>query len=334
MPVQRPEIEPRMLGQWQEITNLVARLCKVPAALVMRQNDDTMEVMSASEHPDSPYRAHELAPLNGDLYCETVIRTQQALEVPNALKDPAWDHNPDIELDMIYYSGVPINWPDGEPFGTLCILDKVEKHSSEVKNQLLKRFAEVIEMTLELLDTNQALQDMSLKDALTGIANRRLFDVVLRREWAQSHRQQQPLSLLMCDIDFFKNYNDSEGHVQGDQCLKQVAAALAGVSRRKTDLCARYGGEEFILLLPGTDASDALRVAEQCREVIQQLQIRHPSSYVCNSITISVGVSTAINDGEMSDTELVRAADAALYRAKQSGRNRIDCVDESRLQAS
>jgi diguanylate cyclase (GGDEF)-like protein len=319
-----PAIDPRILEQWQGITNLVAELCRVPAALIMRQNDDTMEVMSGSEHPDSPYHAHDKAPLEGDLYCETVIKTQKLLHVPNALKDPVWDHNPDIELGMISYCGVPVNWPDGTPFGTLCILDKVEKHSTNKEKDLLNQFARIIEMTLELLVSNRRYEDMSLKDGLTGIANRRLFDVVLQREWAQSLRVHQPLSLLICDIDFFKKYNDSLGHVQGDRCLKQVAEALTSVSKRELDLCARYGGEEFGILLPNTDAEQAFRLAEQCRLAVADLQIPHPSSSVCNVVTISVGVCTVTDVGDQPDIDLVRAADKALYRAKQGGRNRVE----------
>jgi len=156
-----PDIEPRILDEWQEITNLVACLCHVPVALVMRQNIKTMEVMSGSQHPDSPYKAFETAPLNGELYCETVIKTQQPLHVPNALKDPDWDHNPDIELGMISYYGVPVNWPDGFPFGTLCILDKVEKYASDEEQRLIKlALHEVVWVNsknkLYLLDERQA----------------------------------------------------------------------------------------------------------------------------------------------------------------------------------
>ncbi|ALO47454.1 sensor domain-containing diguanylate cyclase [Pseudohongiella spirulinae] len=319
-----PEMEPRILEQWQGITNLVAKLCRVPAALIMRQNDDTMEVVSGSEHPDSPYQVNEKAPLNGDLYCETVIKTQKLLHVPNALKDPVWDHNPDIELGMISYCGVPVNWPDGTPFGTLCILDRVEKHSTDEEKDLLNQFARIIELTLELLVSNRRFENLSLQDGLTGIANRRLFDVVLKREWAQSHRLKLPLSPLMCDIDFFKNYNDSLGHVQGDECLKQVAEALSAVSKRELDLCARYGGEEFAILLPNTEPKQAFELAEQCRRAVAGLQIPHPSSAVCDVVTISIGVCTMTDSGDVSETALIRAADQALYRAKQGGRNRVE----------
>jgi len=156
--VDYPNIPQHILEQWQEITNLVASLCHVPSALIMRMNQETIEVMSGSQNPGSPYEPFETAPLNGDLYCETVIKTQQPLHIPNALEDPEWDHNPDIELGMISYYGVPVNWPDKSPFGTLCILDKVEKSTTTEEKNLLKRFTHILEMTLELTVSNQKLE--------------------------------------------------------------------------------------------------------------------------------------------------------------------------------
>jgi diguanylate cyclase (GGDEF)-like protein/PAS domain S-box-containing protein len=151
-----PDVDQRILKQWQETTNLLAKLCDVPAALVMRQNANTMEVMSTSENGNSPYEAHETAPLHGELYCETVIKTQQALNIPNALIDPEWDQNPDIALGMISYYGVPINWPGNVTFGTLCVLDRVEKDLSEDKKNIVSQFAQIIEISLELLLSNQS----------------------------------------------------------------------------------------------------------------------------------------------------------------------------------
>ncbi len=318
-----PEIDPKILSQWQDITNLMARLCDVPVSLIMRQNDDSMEVIVGSETEDSPYTPGEKAPLNGDLYCEEVVRSQQLLSVPNATKDPKWDHNPDLELGMLSYTGVPVNWPDGDPFGTLCILDRVEKQSSSAEQALLYQFAGIVEMSLELLLANRQLESLSLQDALTGIANRRLFDVVMARDWAQSLREKRPLSLLMCDIDFFKNYNDSKGHVQGDHCLRQVARALASVARRQLDLCARYGGEEFALLLPNTEADMAMQLAEACRRKVQEAGIPHPSSSIADAVTISIGVATTTASGKTSPVTLIELADQALYRAKRAGRNRV-----------
>jgi signal transduction histidine kinase/DNA-binding response OmpR family regulator len=154
-----PEINLKILLQWQEITNLVSKFCHVPSALIMRMNEETMEVMSGSQDKDSPYKAFEKTSLEGDLYCETVIKTQQALHIPNALEDPDWATNPDIELGMISYFGLPLNWPDKTPFGTLCILDKVKKTTSKDEQAFIQHFINILEMTLELVVSNHKLEE-------------------------------------------------------------------------------------------------------------------------------------------------------------------------------
>ncbi len=592
--MRKPDIDPRMFIEWQDITDLVAKLCNVPSALLMRINIDTMEVISSSDHPGSPYQVSETAPLEGKLYCETVIKTQRHLHVPNALKDPVWDHNPDIDLGMIPYYGVPVNWPDGSPFGTFCILDKQEKSATDDEKEIIARFARIIEITLKLMvsehekrltletlekaeqivhlgswdwditnnqlfwtdeiyrifgvqprafketyeaflsfvhsddktmvqksvnsalagspydiehriirndgeewvvreigevkfdsfgtpvrmmgtvhditkqkrekeelalrtkmlmenetkfkamfhtspdpmwiidengyfilcndsaaktlkldsiqelasthpselspelqpdgqrslnkaiemmaiakskgshhfeweycrsngecfsvdvtlskitikdtdhlfcvwhdisdhkkneqalqELNKKLEALSLQDGLTGIANRRMFDTRINLEWNRCIRGQHPLSLIMIDIDYFKLYNDHNGHQSGDECLIKVAQKLAELSKRAVDLCARYGGEEFALLLPNTGMAPAAQLAEKCREEIYQLSIPHELSNICDVVTISVGVSSITPNKGTFSSSLIEHADNALYLAKEDGRNRV-----------
>jgi len=185
-----PDIEQRILKQWQETTNLLSKLCNVPATLIMRQNTRTMEVMSTSIHPDSPYEANETAPLNGELYCERVIKTQQPLCIANALIDPEWDHNPDIELGMISYYGVPVNWPGKLVFGTLCILDKVERHFSEDEKDIILQFANIIEMSLELVVSNQE-KDKQANELV--IANQTKDDFLAN----MSHEIRTPMNAII-----------------------------------------------------------------------------------------------------------------------------------------
>jgi len=319
-----PDIDQHILAQWQETTNLVAKLCHVPASLIMRKNATTMEVMSTSAHPDSPYETHEKVPLNDELYCERVLKTQHALAVPNALIDPEWDHNPDIALGMISYYGVPVNWPGKTTFGTLCILDKVERNLSEDEKDLVNHFAKIIEINLELILSNQQLAYISQQDGLTQIANRRMFDTSLQREWGRSIRERQPLSLILCDVDYFKRYNDHNGHLQGDQCLKSIAQGLAQVPQRSVDLCARFGGEEFVLLLPNTVHEQACSLAELCRKKIFALNILHNKSETSDFISISAGVSTLVATKKLTSSTLIDNADIALYRAKANGRNTVE----------
>jgi len=175
-----------------------------------------------------------------------------------------------------------------------------------------------------LLQLNSKLEELSFLDGLTGIPNRRMFDLMLHKEWSRCIREKQPLSLVMIDIDSFKEYNDQYGHLQGDECLKSIARALSKVAKRAVDLSARYGGDEFVLLFPNTDKGHALRLAEVCRQKVMELDAPHEASTVCNLVTISVGVaSTRPVAGDLS-TSLIEAADKALYQAKERGCNRVE----------
>jgi diguanylate cyclase (GGDEF)-like protein/PAS domain S-box-containing protein len=166
-----------------------------------------------------------------------------------------------------------------------------------------------------------ALEQLATRDGLTGLANRRCFDDTLHAEWARALRQRQPLSLLMVDVDNFKAYNDANGHLGGDECLKRVATAVSS-EMRANDLVARYGGEEFAVILPNQSLKGAATVAERIRTRVEQLQVPNRTS-PGEHVTVSIGAATALASPENSASDLVGIADAALYRAKHMGRNRI-----------
>ncbi len=168
-----------------------------------------------------------------------------------------------------------------------------------------------------------ALKRYSHFDSLTGIANRRRFDEHLDEEFRRAQRQSTPLSLIMMDIDFFKSYNDHFGHQAGDRCLIQVAGALNSALRRPGDLAARYGGEEFAVILPETDEAGAMLIAETIRQRVESLRIPHAPTAGNLFVTVSLGVSTLRPHGGTLANELVSQADAALYQAKNDGRNRV-----------
>jgi diguanylate cyclase (GGDEF)-like protein/PAS domain S-box-containing protein len=166
-----------------------------------------------------------------------------------------------------------------------------------------------------------ALEQLATRDGLTGLANRRCFDETLHGEWARALRQRQPLSLLMVDVDNFKAYNDANGHLGGDECLKRIATAVAS-EMRANDLVARYGGEEFAVILPNQSLKGAATVAERIRARVEQLQV--PNALLPGEhVTVSIGAATAIAAPDNQASDLVATADAALYRAKHMGRNRI-----------
>lgn len=174
-----------------------------------------------------------------------------------------------------------------------------------------------------LLTLQKELEELSFRDGLTGVANRRKFDAVYDEEWSEARRNVQPLSLIMFDVDFFKRYNDHYGHVEGDECLKRVAQVLSSAANRPRDFVARYGGEEFVLLLPASDEAAAKAVADRCRQAIFKAQIQHAASPISQLLTVSMGVGTIVPSGNDDPVGFIDLVDRQLYRAKQGGRNRI-----------
>lgn len=181
----------------------------------------------------------------------------------------------------------------------------------------------LVVLTQKLDDANRELQRISALDGLTGVANRRSFDETLAREWRRAQRSGRPLSLLLGDVDFFKQFNDACGHQAGDACLQAVARALAREIRRPGDMLARYGGEEFAAILPDTESAGAAMLAEAMRRGIEALAIPHPTSSVAPVVTFSIGVATLLPDGGNNAEIVLRHADEALYDAKHGGRNRV-----------
>ncbi len=185
-----------------------------------------------------------------------------------------------------------------------------------------KRFEEALQKA------NAELHQLADVDSLTQLPNRRVFDERLDHEWRRMRREQQPLSLILCDIDFFKRYNDHYGHQAGDDCIRDVAACIGAAVRRPADLPARYGGEEFVAVLPNTTAEGAENIAQTIRRQVHALGKEHAQSDASDCVTLSLGVATVIPpQNGVAPEALLQAADAALYRAKETGRNRVTAAD-------
>lgn len=174
----------------------------------------------------------------------------------------------------------------------------------------------------KVMRLQKELEELSYKDGLTGIANRRMFDSYMEVEWANAQRNNLPLSLILLDIDYFKQYNDRYGHIQGDHCLKRIGQLLGGAGMRARDFFARYGGEEFVLVLPETDAESARKVAERCSILIREEQIPHADSPE-GLLTASMGIGTITPTQLDNPMSFLEQVDQKLYQAKQHGRNRI-----------
>jgi diguanylate cyclase (GGDEF)-like protein len=189
----------------------------------------------------------------------------------------------------------------------------------------------ILDTTTDHSDTIEAmLYDRALSltreatiDGLTQIANRRAFDQRLEKEWQRLARENLPMSLLLCDVDFFKRYNDRYGHPAGDDCLRAVAKAIESCIRRPADLAARYGGEEFAVILPNTEQNGAIFVANKISEAVAALDILHDASYVKDRVSLSIGISTAQPKHKTEPRKLIESTDKALYLAKSEGRDRV-----------
>ncbi|GAX36119.1 response regulator [Nodularia sp. NIES-3585] len=192
-----------------------------------------------------------------------------------------------------------------------------------VLRQRLRKLLQQAQVYKQLEAANLALQHLANVDGLTGLANRRRFDYYLNTQWINSAQAKCPLSLILCDVDFFKFYNDEYGHPAGDICICKVGSVLNDNARKNQDLVARYGGEEFAVIMPDTDVSGAFYVATRMRTGISNLQISHSASMISQYVTMSIGVATMTPTWESSPSDLIMAADQALYQAKKQGRNRI-----------
>lgn len=204
---------------------------------------------------------------------------------------------------------------------TLLDVISREKSDLEIIVQTIMEHGDVVDA-----QWSKKLAEISLlaaSDGLTQIPNRRHFDQHLAQQWRQMAREQKPLAILLCDIDYFKQYNDAYGHLGGDDCLKLVAQTLCHRARRPYDLVARYGGEEFAVILPGTDWAGAIEVAQRLKTAIAKLQIPHSASRVAAYVTVSIGVASMIPNPNLLPTHLITIADRNLYLAKHQGRNRI-----------
>lgn len=211
-----------------------------------------------------------------------------------------------------------VKFPD-----SIEVVARIRAHSRSflAQKQRDEAYRTLRKLQQELEVKNLELERLSSLDGLTGIANRRVFDEFVAKEWARAARDKKPLSLILVDIDHFKTYNDNYGHQGGDDCLRQVATALATAARRPGDLVARYGGEEFAVVMPNTELEGAESIAEALRAGIESLNLPHAHSSTAAYVTISLGVASAMPDGESKAETVIGRADEALYQAKKLGRN-------------
>lgn len=222
----------------------------------------------------------------------------------------------------LLYEPVVVREPSNSDCPTYKILDVhqlllAQSQIHALATDLLHRLCE------ELSVANKELKDLAYIDSLTQVTNRRRFEEYLQQQWQQLLEAKLSLSLIICDVDFFKRYNDTHGHQEGDRCLRSVAEAIRKAARRPADLVARYGGEEFAVILPQTPAAGAIEVAKNIQGAIRRLCLPHAASPVSSYVTLSLGIASLIPTSQIQYETIVEKADSALYQAKKAGRDRF-----------
>ncbi len=345
----RDDIEARLSAVRAGGTHYFARPLDVSKLI------DTLDELT-TDKPKEPYRiliVDDDAPLATfyTLILEKAGMSTTTVTNPLQVMEPLVNFKPELILMDVYmpscngmelaatirqqnvYAGIPIVFLSSESnfdkqlmamnLGGDDFLTKPiqPKHLVSAVTARVERARQLNKLYQELEEANRELQHLAVSDGLTQVANRRRFDEYLGQEWQRMAREEAPLSLLLCDVDFFKSYNDTYGHQAGDDCLRQVARAISCTVKRPVDLVARYGGEEFAVILPNTNAEGAVQVAEKVRSEVKALEIVHANSQINKCVTLSLGVASTVPCHKSSSAVLISAADEALYQAKAKGRN-------------
>jgi len=259
--------------------------------------------------------------------CQIMIATGRPLMFGDMQSDPRLQGHPIVpHLPFRFYAGVPLLTEEGAAVASPCVLKREAQDPSTVDLEPLSDLAAIAMDELELFRRNRELACLAETCPLTGLANRRGFDAALDRAVRRARRTRSPLSLLLLDLDHFKRLNDTLGHQAGDEALRRFGTILGAAARRPDDVAARYGGEEFALILPDTDAAGAVEVAGMVRQALVSAAIPHPRG-VGGVVTTSIGIATTSPDAVSSPETILSRADAALYRAKHSGRDRY-CMND------
>src|SRR3990172_5856812 len=278
---------------------LVQALKNPDYEIMAATNGQEALTIANSERPDLILLDIMMPEMDGYEVCAQLKKNKATEQIPVifvTVKDEDADEARGLDLGAVDYITKPIRAP--------IVKARVRNH-------------------LELKRQRDLLEKLSSVDGLTGIPNRRRFDEFMDLEWRRTSRTKSPLSIIMMDIDYFKRFNDHYGHALGDDCLRQVAHTLSNFIKRTTDLVARYGGEEFICVLPLADLKDAVAIANRIRSNVLALEIPHACSSVSEFVTMSLGVATTIPTLDITQGNIIDAADKALYEAKAAGRNQV-----------
>lgn len=293
------------LQKWQKTVDVMARIFGAPAGFIVQHGPDGYQVVIASQQESNPYGPGGLIPEDTNIFCKKVVEERQPLYVQDAPQDPFWDTNPEVTNDGFRsYLGLPVLWPSGEPFGTICVMDFEVTDYQDDYVDLISELRDLIEADLSLLDQYQLLASMALTDELTELLNRRGFFTVAKQTLALSRRSGLSLGLVYLDMDGLKKINDQYGHAAGDQVLQKLAVCLRETVR-ENDLVARLAGDEFALLVAAEDKAE-----------LDTLRLRLKGALSEIGISASMG-GLLVDQPDLPLEHWLELADRSMYQEKQ-----------------
>lgn len=298
------------LDKWQRTVSVMSRVFKAPAGFLVQHTSQGYQVVLSCKQKSNPYPAGAFIPSDTNIFCRKIVETRDALYVRNAKLDPYWDTNPEVHNDgFLSYFGLPVFWPDGTAFGTICVMDYAETNYQDEYLDLMVQLRDLVEGDLKLVEQFVAMSDIAFHDDLTGLENRRSFLMEAEHRLALARRSEQHLGLLYLDLDGLKAINDSGGHEAGDQAIQALAIAIKSTIR-ESDLAARMGGDEFAILSSCDTQSD-----------LDKLVSRLASCFCANEVNASIG-AVLIEDHKSHIQRWLNKADENMYhvkKAKQQG---------------
>lgn len=301
------------LSKWQRTVDLMAKLFHAPAGFIVQYTDKGgYQIVLSNSSDENPYNVGDTAGPDLNVFCRQVVMKRLQLYVSNASNDSKWDDNPEVHDDGFNsYLGVPIFWPDGQPFGTICVMDYETTNYEETYAELINQFRDLLQSDLMMLEQFDRIREMALNDELTGLLNRRGFITIAQQRLQLARRNQDDLALIYLDMDGLKHINDTLGHAAGDAAIQALAASIQR-QMRSSDICARIGGDEFIIMADTHSVND-LKVC--CQRIDADLQA-HLATTAMTASGISFGISL-IHDSYRPLEEWIDDADKAMYACKQ-----------------
>ncbi|MEQ8392933.1 MAG: sensor domain-containing diguanylate cyclase [Thalassospira sp.] len=315
------------LAKWQRVVDLMTTLLGATAGYVVEYHaDHGYRAVLTSQNPENPYPkvSGKAEPIDSNIYCRRVVQSKASHYEPDATGKAEWADNPElIEIGYVSYFGIPLFWPNGEVFGTLCVFDKKPTGYDETLIELMGVFRDLIEADLKLYEQFEIMRNLSMSDPLTGLNNRAGFELLAEQKIRIAKRYKHNIGIIFIDLDRMKHWNDDYGHAAGDAALRAVAEAITQ-SIREVDICGRVGGDEFAVLGYVRNRGDLTTIITRVRNALAHAKLIVPNakSPIQETPEVSSGASVFFDPLTQSLEDMMAAADLEMYRDKRQRKNK------------